>query len=226
MLNWTNTTDPDLDNLTWEINLTKFGGDGSCTLQSYTNITPVNVTPFVLNTTYELQCLRDELYYYNWSVRAFDGENYSDWSEFFNISVEGFTGITMINGTIQFGTMQLGDINDTTTYNPYPFLIENSGNVFMNISINASSLWQSISENSSYFQYKAANATARNISFNFSGSNTTFQFMPLSSSSIFIRSFDWHDTSDWAETDIKVEVPDGESPGNKESTVNFIGERS
>ncbi|MEK6967821.1 MAG: hypothetical protein AABX51_04275, partial [Nanoarchaeota archaeon] len=226
MFNWT-YHDPDSDVLRYEMNFTKFGGlGGECTTQQYSNITNITNNYFVLNETYELQCLRDENYYYNWSVRAFDGDFYSGWSDFYNVSVVGLMGIIVVNDTIQFGTMTGGDINDTTDKKPYPFVLENSGNVYVNITINATQLWALINYNSSYYQYRVANASTRNDSFNFSLSNTSFQFMPLLSGSMSLRDFQYNDYHDWAEVDLKIEVPISEIDGNKETIVNFLAERT
>ncbi len=228
MFIWSGNTDADLDNLTYDLNITKFGGDGTCTMHSYVNVTNIsNAANHTLNVSNELQCLYDDgRYYYNWSVRAFDGLSFSPWSTSFNYSVLGEIGLLLVNNTVAFGQLQVGDMDNTTDGSPAPLLMENTGNVYVNVSINATALWVTQPANSTYYQYKISNASARNMSFNYTTSNTTFQFIPLSSNSMALRDYDYHDASDWARIEILLSVPVAEPFGNKESTIVFWGART
>jgi len=224
---WSTNNDPDLDNLTYEINITRFVGDGSCGGWNYLNITSiVNVSNHTLNTNEELLCLWDENYRYNWSVRVYDGEFYSNWSENFNISVQGLLEINLINSSVSFGQLIFGDSDNTTDDNPAPFVLENAGNVYINITLNASKLWLTQIEDSSYYQFSAANATSRSGGFNGSKSITVFTAMPILGNLTAVSDFDFHDTSDWAEIELNITVPDGEPPGNRESNIRFTSMRS
>ena len=215
LFSWS-STDKDNDPLTFEINITLLSG--VCDNIPYYNpdIQQQNFTPsFELCTDLT----------YKWRVRARDSENaYSDWSDEYTFTLESLVNISLVNANIDFGTIDLGQEDDTTDDSPQPFIIENDGNI--EVDINAygeNSLWTMASLGSNYFMFKADNSSELN-SFNYSGSITSWVAVPNQSNQVLlIRQLDWHDTSDTAEIDVYVRSPVDEPPGPKSANIRFIG---
>ncbi|MCD6589673.1 hypothetical protein J7K74_00605, partial [Candidatus Woesearchaeota archaeon] len=165
---------------------------------------------------------------YKWRVRARDNENaYSEWSDEYNFTLESLINISLLNANIDFGTIDIGQEDDTTDDSPQPFVIENDGNIEININAYGEDpLWDMASLGSNYFMFKADNSSELN-SFNYSGSITSWVAVPNQSSQVLlIKQLDWHDTSDTAEIDVYVKSPLDEPPGSKNANITFIGEAS
>ncbi|RMD66436.1 hypothetical protein D6817_04130, partial [Candidatus Pacearchaeota archaeon] len=222
--NWT-YQDDDGDTLTFEFNLTCYAeAGGSCgggvDDKYVTGLTTNSYTP-----SKDLQFLYDNGYYYNWSVRANDSEADSGWTADNRVNIQALIQLVLNNSVVEFGTMQPGDVNDTTDNSPQPFVLENQGNVFVNVTINASDIWQTASNPTQYYQFKADNYTAENNSFDPACSVLSFTNMPNTSSpTLAICLFNYTDASDMAEVDVRVEVPPTEPPGARSSQVIFTGE--
>ena len=129
--------------------------------------------------------------------------------------------IALVNDTISFGSISQGGSDDTTDNSPYPFVLQNDGNCFSNVSINATSLWNTVSNPTSYFRYKVDNKTNEEGSFQWSDSQTDWSNVPGSTQEVAIVRINWNDDTDSAEVDLLVEVPTDEGSGNRESTLNF-----
>jgi parallel beta-helix repeat protein len=165
----------------------------------------------------------DDNYYYNWTVRAYDGEGYGQWSDIWNVSIYTDVVITLYNDTIDFGTLILWEANNTEDDSPDPFRVRNDGNCFLDVNISASDfLWDTQPSQSQYFQYKIGNVTGEAGSLNWSSQNTTKEWtnIPLSNGSI-ISYLNYSNATDEAEIDILIQVPGGEVAGDKNSIVWF-----
>ncbi|MBI5804076.1 right-handed parallel beta-helix repeat-containing protein, partial [Candidatus Pacearchaeota archaeon] len=210
-------SDDDSDALTYELNLTCLGG---CTTQDSRYVQSIGGTSHTISG--DLQYLSDNSYYYNWSARASDGTDFGDWAVSRNISIQALVDVILQRSSVDFGGIGILGTNDTTDDSPLPFLIENSGNSFVNISINSSNLWNSAGNPSRYYQFKVDNNTAENYSFSQLLSVTTFTNMPpLTPSQLAIALLNYTDATDSAEIDINVSVPPSEGSGVKSSTVYF-----
>jgi parallel beta-helix repeat protein len=215
--------DDDNDALTYQINISLHdtGSPGSPCSDSDRNDTGI-INEYYIPSSY-MNCLQDNNYYYNWTVRASDdsGATYGGWATEWRVDYQSEVLITLINDTVSFGPIAQGGASNTTTNNPYPFLIQNDGNCFSNITINATDLWNTISNPSSYFRYKIDNYTGEEGSFNWGQSQTSWSDVPNSTQEMAIVRIDWDDSTDSAEVDLLVEVPNNEGSGSRESTVNF-----
>ncbi|MBU2052741.1 MAG: hypothetical protein KJ721_00700 [Nanoarchaeota archaeon] len=211
---WNEGTDEDGDNLTYDLNITCYPG---CSVGNrlYSGISELNKT-----LTNYLQYLKDNNFYYNWTVRANDGFGDGPWATPRKIEIQAEVDITLLNNTIAFGALNAEETSNTTDDSPLPFLIQNDGNCFTNVSINASNLWTSVANPSDYFKYKIDNKSGEEGSFNWLQSNTIWTQVP-NTTQLAIAEFNWSDATDSAEIDLLVTAPAAEGAGDKSSTVYF-----
>ena len=93
----------------------------------------------------------------------------------------------------------------------------------------ATNLWRSVTNPSTYYQAKVANVTtygiSENGSFSWASSQTSYTNVLLttniSSDSPLITNLNYSDSTDSAEVDVNVTVPSGEEPVARSSTITF-----
>jgi len=221
--NWTASLDLDVndsnDNLTYTIVI-------DCSTCSQIEETGIITTNYTVPPSKQLDL--DKIY--NWTVRANDGTDNSSWSETRNITVQSVS-IIEVTGTVNFLTLSIGQVEDTTDDSPTPFIVENDGNVDVNVSVYAQSdLWITQKINTSSFQYIVANYTPENGSFNYDESNTsTWVNMPgidYTAAIEAIKVLNYTDVNDRAELEIRLQVPVIEPPGGVSSVIVFKAEAS
>ena len=224
MFSWETGSDADSDQLNYTINISCGAGcsddnrevniDGSVNCSGgYCNYTPSE----------DLKYFWDDNYYYNWSVRAFDGEHYGEWSDTWNFTILSNVTITLYNDTIEFGSIMLGISNDTTDDSPEPFRLRNDGNCFIDINLSSQDLlWDTQPSPSDFFRYMIDNVSGEVGSLNWSSPNTTVSWTPIPIvNGSAISNLNYSDSSDEAEIEIYIEVPAGESSGVKSSIIVF-----
>jgi hypothetical protein len=219
IFNWT-VVDADVgDSLTYTISLneTRFSGNGTCEDDRVN--TTLTSTSFIPLT--DLSCLYDNGYYYNWTVRAYDGEVYGEWATVYHLNVSATVTISVSNASMNFGTLGPLFVEDTTDDSPNPFTINNDGNSIMNISLNSSSLWGVANFNSSYYRFKVDNKSGEAGSFDSNGSVTSWFDVPITGSVVAVKELNYKVDNDSAEVDIRLEVPTNEGPGPKNATIIF-----
>lgn len=209
--NWTMGTDQDGDSLTYQLQVS-LNSDCSGPLINETDIS---------NNYYQQTSELDFAKYY-WRVRAHDSYEYGEWSDIWNFTLVTYVELNITNGLVEFGMMTIREINDTADGNPQPFTMENIGNTEANVSVNATALWASRSLDTKFYQFKA-NRTGGLNSFNWSLSQTTYENIS-SVHKIAIASLNHTDGNDAAALDLRIEVPEDESPGVKNSTIEFYAE--
>jgi hypothetical protein len=216
--NWTGT-DADGDTITYELNISCYhnaGGTCSSDDRNFKALTKDNKT-----LTESLKYLWDNQYYYNWTVRANDSEEYGNWAlPVRRLKIISCISTSLLVDFIDFGEM-INGTNSTDNDNPGPFELQNDGNCLVNTTINASDLWISEPNPSQYYQYKIDNKTGEEGAFVWKWSNTSWSDL-LSITSFAIAKLNWSDSRDVAEIDLKIEVPSQEVAGNKTSTVWFV----
>jgi hypothetical protein len=208
--------DADGDELTYEFNITLIPSS-LCTdpdrgdFSSDENYT----MPFYLN------CLYDNGDYYEWSVRASDdgGSTYGEWSEIWKIYINSDIAISLPVDFVNFGSMIIGT-NDTTDDSPEPFLLQNDGNCLVNVTVNATDLWTSVSNPSDYFKYKIDNKTGEEGAFEWLQSQINWAQVPADNE-MCIAKLNWSDASDVVEIDLNISVSSQEMAGDKSSTLYF-----
>jgi hypothetical protein len=218
--NWTGTDDDAGDSLTYEINITLVAA--SLCGDAYREVSNFAGTEYAPET--EMRCLYDNLDYYTWSARASDGEVNGSWAPAYKINITSLIVMSLPTSLIEFGKLNyLGsNSNDTADNSPLPFVIQNDGNCFVNVSIAASSMWKTLANPNSYYQFKVNLSNELN-SFNWETSTTSWTDMPLAgvATGMAIAKLNYSDTQDSAAVDIRVQVPSLEPPLVRNSTVVF-----
>jgi len=130
------------------------------------------------------------------------------------------------NSTVNFLSLASGASNDTTTNNPYPFVIENDGNVKVNVTIGATNLWNTSANPSTNYRF-AASSNGEGQCFDPIGSNTSATNMPPTAGAGRLMAYlNYTDTCDEAEVNIYVTAPSGEGAGAKTSTVALVSSQA
>ncbi|MCF7872109.1 LamG domain-containing protein [Candidatus Woesearchaeota archaeon] len=205
--NWTQSSDIDGDELTYELLVARN--------ESFTIIVG-NETGLTSNNYTEINELDFDTYY--WKVRSYDGENYSDWSETWNYTLVNSLIITMTNSNVDFGTLDVSSIRNTSLDSPLPFSFRNDGNVeadLRNITT-SESLWETADLDTEYWQIMPRSTGT----FNESGSKVYWNNMSFVIDDL-IKLLDYHPENNTVNADIQVKVPTYESPGQKQATLNF-----
>jgi len=217
-LGWNANLDADGDSLTFELNVTLMASS-SCVDPSR-HITSVSGTSHELSSN--LLCFYDNLDYYNWSARTYDGEEYSSWTSFRSINISSEVSISLPNSTVEFLTISQFGTNDTSDNSPSPFLLQNDGNSFINVTIEASNLWNTVNNPTSNYQFKVDNYTFENYSFNWALSNTSYGNLPVSGSpTLAICLLNNTNATDTVEIDLNITLPVDEGSAIRNSTVTF-----
>ncbi|MBI4441188.1 hypothetical protein HY639_03400 [Candidatus Woesearchaeota archaeon] len=207
---WNASTDEDGDTLTYILQISNvsnfstaiFNVSGLSTL-NFTNNTPLLTTDIPLF----------------WRVRAYDGTDFSNFSTVFNFTIESVNIIFLPLNVVSFGLLSLNETNDTSDNSPYPFLLQNDGNVIVDVTINGSNLWRTVNNPSRFYQFKIrVNETG---AFTQATASMNYTNMPLTSSDIDIPSFSFLNDTDAAYIDINITVPSAEYAGARNSTIIF-----
>ncbi|MCK5107222.1 MAG: LamG domain-containing protein [Nanoarchaeota archaeon] len=215
ILNWSAATDPENDDLTYEVNVTRitFDGEPSCSVNSI-SVSSISILNY---TTREL-CIDD---WYEWKIRANDGTNNGEWSDIWNFSVQSYISVNILQNNINFTGLYVGDSINTSGNSSHALKIENAGNVKLNFTIYGNeSLWirEYADLNTSYFQFKANNSDDESGTFNTGDSQ--MDWVNITNYAInLLRLLDYNNTKDTALIDVLVRVPEDEPGGDKDSTL-------
>ncbi|MBT6735016.1 hypothetical protein HOA69_01525, partial [Candidatus Woesearchaeota archaeon] len=156
---------------------------------------------------------------YSWRVRANDSEGFGSWSSLWNFTVDSVVTISATTNSIAFGSLGPGVTSNTSTDSPPPFVLQNDGNSLINISVNASQLFDQAALGTDAYQFKVDNTTETG-SFSWLTSIINWFNMP-SGAVVAIDSLKYEDSTDSVEVDILATVPTDELAGSKSSTVYF-----
>ncbi len=151
------------------------------------------------------------------------------------VNITTLVQITMVNNTIEMGILQPGQFNSTLgalNGRPGPFVINNSGNVDVNLTVSATTLWQSIANPSIYFQARCGNASGfsspevtpwgGNCTGTFASSLNETAWMNIPSVAPGLpQLFNFSYRKPQLFLHVNVTVPGGEPPANLTSTVTI-----
>lgn len=136
-------------------------------------------------------------------------------------TVTNTTAISLPTSSISFSLSQ-GSADNTTDGTPAPFNVQNDGNVPINVTINASALFNGSMTNASSFRFNCRANEGPNCP---TGSTSSYTDMPLANDTNLNRTaiFDlpYQDNNDSRFVDILVNVPNDEPGGTRTSTVTF-----
>ena len=210
--------------MTYEINLTAYytGGGIRSACGVYKNNATLGSAVSYIPSPY-LKCLSDNNYFFNWTVRAWDGSGFGSWATERNISIQSDITISLPTSSVSFGSKNITDTDNTTDENPAPLLLQNDGNAELNISVNFTNLWNSVSNPSNYFQYKIRNLSTTCF---IAGNTQTSWAQSPSATTLAVHRLNF--TSGYqtgcnnVSVDLLVEAPGDEISGNKNSNITFI----
>jgi hypothetical protein len=203
---WTTADERDGDAVTYIFNLTITPGTCSvATTQS--NIATTNYTFGELCT--------DQLY--NWTIEACDIDGCTSPSPLSNFTIASVVGVQLTTNLTQLGGFERNQTKATDADNIAPFIVNNTGNVRINITLNATNEpFTSISMPNTNYQFKAGiNTTA---AFNTTGSQVTYT--PFNT--VFkelIKQLNYTarpNTNTTARIDVNITAPIDEPPGQKQ----------
>ncbi len=138
----------------------------------------------------------------------------------------GTLGVTILSAVtislpvdvVNFSDMYPGDVDTTVDDDPLPFLIQNDGTVFVNVTIGATDLFNgtNASNPSDYYGFKIDSESDGPYSV------LDWTSMPaVSNATLAIHALEYSDTNDTAEVEIGLDIPPDESAGDKNSLVTF-----
>ena len=219
-LQWNEPNDADSDSLTYHLLV-----DNNLDFSSpIINLSPPGEGISELYHVPSSDLSLDTLYY--WKVRAYDGDEFGPFSNVWNFTVESLVEISLTTDGINFGTKGLGEKNDTTDDNPYPFVLQNDGNCLINVSLNATDLFSGTPTGGmDNYQFKVDNVSVEPGSFNWGQSVTEWYGLPPAGKlPVAISDLKYEHATDSAQIEIDFTIPEDELPGNKNSTITLIAE--
>jgi len=210
---WNNSIDADNDTKTYQILV-----DDSPAFDA-PEINTTNIAEGSTNTSYNasVELILDKVYY--WKVRANDSSGYGSFSTVFNFTLQSQLAINLVRDLVNFTNFYPNQTNDTSDNNPLPFLVENTGNVFANITVTGTKFFNYGGFPSNYYMFKIS--INESNAFDYSQSTTVYTNMTNVSSRKDIVGLDWHNANDTAEIDINITAPLGEPQGIKTSNVTL-----
>lgn len=216
--NWSNSTTSDGNPVSYQLVIaTSSTFSPASIIYNKTNIDPIagNSTNQTINFSLDV----DTTYW--WRVVANSTTTFSDPSNASNFTVESLLSLVLLNVTVNFTDAALGTQNDTDDNLPYPFRLENNGNLPINISISSTRLFISGTTDYPTDKYRFKVRANEADSFNTSASNLSYINFTPSPLGINIRDLNWTNLSDDVLVDVNITVPMDEPAGTRNATVTF-----
>ena len=208
-LNWSEPADLEGDSLTYLVEVDDDSEFGSPVL--------INVSPATNEYSIATDLDLDTTFW--WRARANDSYDLGIWSEIYNFTVESYLGVSLINESPTFSVLYNGQSDNTTDESPPPIVVQNDGNALINVSVNATTLFDSAAMGTEYYKFRIDNSSEK-TAFEWLTSFISWTNM-ATAQVIAIDSLKYQDTNDTAQCEILVTIPPEESPGNKTSSVLF-----
>ncbi len=209
---WANSTDANLDTLTYQIqvdNNSDFSSPeinvGSISEGGPANTSYVNSTPLAVDTTYF------------WKIRAFDGTSYSNYSSSFNFTLQSLLSVSIVRNSINFSTVEASKTYNTSDNSPLPILIQNNGNILVNVTAYATSLFTGVTQPTTNYRFKFREN--KTYSMDQSQSTINYKNLNLTNTVKELINFNWTAVSNAVNLDIEISVPSDQPAGSLNSTI-------
>lgn len=216
--NWSNATTSDGSPVSYQLVIaTSSTFSPASIIYNKTNIDPIagNSTNQTINFSLDV----DTTYW--WRVVGNSSTTFSEPSNISNFTVESLLSLVLLNNSVNFSYASLGTQNDTDDNLPYPFRLENNGNLPINISISSTRLFISGTTDYPTNTYRFKIRANESNSFNESASNTSYINFTPAALGINIKDLNWTNLSDDALVDVNITVPMDEAAGLRNATVTF-----
>jgi hypothetical protein len=214
---WTAADERDGDSVTYTLNTSVSGG--SCGVQ----LAPSGQAGIALtNYTHGELCLATQ--YYNWTVDACDVDGCTR-SAKYNFSVPSVVGIQFLVNLTQFGMFNPGQSKATDADGIAPFVINNTGNVKINVSVNGTSPFTSASLPTGNYTVKAG--VNRSNAYNETGSVNNTYTMLTTTLMHLIKQLNYtagSGANSTAAIHMNITAPEQEPPGNKQGNLTVLAE--
>jgi hypothetical protein len=211
---WSNVsaTEPEGDAVVYTLNVTCTDCVASCSTN--VNVASISSTNYTISTPLCPGNL------YNWTVSACDTYGTCNTSNISNFTMANTADFVLLINATNFGTMTIGDNNDTTDFSPTPLVGYNNGNVKINVTVNATQLFTSQGMGTIYFMYKAEDNESGSLG---ACSKTTFANMDTTPNTMFcnLSYISYANSANTGNIQINVTAPLNEPPGGKSSIVQF-----
>jgi hypothetical protein len=146
------------------------------------------------------------------------------------VQIASVITISLPTDTVDFGTVQNNEVKNTTTFNPWPFVLRNEGTVDINVTINASQLWYGTGATgtSTYYRFNATvNETGSVYNTTEDVDLRSITNMPIGANPTWVANCTkYTNANDEIRVHIFITVPDDEPAGSKSSTVTFTASQA
>lgn len=219
-LSWRNVTDPEGDVFSYHLQV----DDNSAFNNPEINISAIAADAGKPNVSfYPTTVLAVDTTFY-WRVRANDSQGYGLFSNASSFTVNSFLAFSLRTSNVFFPSLAISTVENTTDGSPAPFRGENTGNIFQNISVNASALWLSVGLNTTNYQFQIrANESG---SFSSLSKTSWTSFAKNLHAVVHVVELNWRDASNDFFLDLNLTVPSAEPSGTKASNITYTVESS
>jgi len=144
-----------------------------------------------------------------------------------SVQVAGITSITLTTNNVNFGLVDPGGVYDTLDDFPFPFVIENTGNVKANITIarsaNSTALFSGTGGGDDTLSFQFMPGIAENDAYDTVCSPSNWTNVPGTTPVLAVCKLNHQTPKDSVQIELMIVVPLDEPIGTKSETLNFIG---
>lgn len=145
-----------------------------------------------------------------------------------NVTIPALVYISLPTSSIDFGSLEVNQEDDSTDNSPVPFSLQNDGTKKVNVTIGATDLFTgtSASNPSSFYRFSSAESESGSVT------NSTLDLvvatnMPATGSPVrVVSNLKFQNPNDLVKAHIYVTVPSDEPAGAKSSTVTFTASQA
>jgi hypothetical protein len=224
---WIAATDADAgQTLTYNLSIRCYkmsGGSPSSCSPSDDRMYNTAATTYNLTEATELRYVDNE-YVYNWSVQAYDGFEYGEISNQSNFTIMSEVILSLINDSVNFSVMNINGMDNTTDFDPYPFRIENKGNVLTTVNLSYATNLFSAGGNmpNEYYQIRVNKTSGYEGAFNETGSQMLWAEIPQVNHTLF-NMLNYSTGNDRGDIHLYVKVPNDQPAGPRSSILTLMG---